>query len=209
MIKKKTKQNSPTNQKKKQTKEKKNTPNNLPVKRWCSLHLDTCVHFLNFYLLVSFTFAVSDPNGAEWCALSIWENAGVELLDCLLVWFALHAAGYEECVQRFSPPPFRNKQFHLFVVSISILYSPWVLMLFSEMWRPLFWKLPVQSRRGRDHSLVNWEVSPLTFSKSTLSWLVIFSDQSEANSLNISFCSASMLCSSLWNYGFSLSPLIS
>lgn len=122
-----------TKKRNKQTKEKKNTPNNLPVKRWCSLHLDTCVHFLNFYLLVSFTFAVSDPNGAEWCALSIWENAGVELLDCLLVWFALHAAGYEECVQRFSPPPFRNKQFHLFVVSISILYSPWVLMLFSEM----------------------------------------------------------------------------
>lgn len=119
--------------KKKQTNKRKKKPKNLPVKRWCSLHLDTCVHFLNFYLLVSCTFAVSDPNGAEWCALSIWENARAELLDCLLVWFALHAARYEECVQLFSLSPFRNKQFHLFVVSISILYSPWVLMLFSEM----------------------------------------------------------------------------
>jgi len=69
------------------------------------------------------------------CTLSIWENTGAELLDCLflLVWFVLHAARHEGCVQVFFPSPFKNKQFRLFLVSISIPYSPWVVMLFSDV----------------------------------------------------------------------------
>lgn len=80
----------------------KKPPTNLPVKSCGSLHLDTQVHFLNFYLLISCAFARSDPNSrAEWYALIIQENACAELLDylSLLVWFSLHAARYEECVQ--------------------------------------------------------------------------------------------------------------
>lgn len=80
----------------------KKTSTNLPVKSCGSLHLDTRVYFLNFYLLVSCTFARSDPNSrAEWHALIIRENACAELLVylSLLVWFSLHAARHEECVQ--------------------------------------------------------------------------------------------------------------
>lgn len=128
-----TKKTSPPNKK---------TSANLPVKSCGSLHLDTRVYFLNFCLLVSCTFARSDPiSRAEWHALIVRENACAELLIylSLLVWFSLHAARHEECVQVlcvwffFFPFTFRNKQFYLFAVSVSILYSPWVLLLFSEM----------------------------------------------------------------------------
>lgn len=109
----------------KETKGKK-TQSTKPTQLTCrTLHLHTCVHFLNFYLLIS---PLSDPSSrVEWCTVSIWENAAAELLDCL------HAARHEEGVQVFFLSPFRNKQFHLVVSSIFILYSPWVLMLCSEM----------------------------------------------------------------------------
>lgn len=80
----------------------KKTSANLPVKSCGSLHLDTRVYFLNFCLLVSCTFARSDPiSRAEWHALIVRENACAELLIylSLLVWFSLHAARHEECVQ--------------------------------------------------------------------------------------------------------------
>lgn len=99
--------------------------NHLPVKTCRTLDFHTCVHFLNS-LSAYFNF---DPSSrVEWHTVSIWENAGAELLDCL------HAARREESGQAFFPSSFRNKQFHLLVPSIFILYSPWVLMLCSEMW---------------------------------------------------------------------------
>lgn len=98
---------------------KQSNPNYLPAKTCRTLDLHTCVHFLNF-LSAYLTF---DPSSRiEWHTVSIWENAGAELLDCL------HAARHEESGQAFFPFSFRNKQFHLVVPSIFILYSPWVLV---------------------------------------------------------------------------------
>lgn len=128
-------------------------------------------------------FAMSDPNSrAEWCALSIWENAE----SCMIAfpsWYSLPFMLLDmRNMCRFFPHP------HLEISSftcISIPHSLWMLMLFLKMWRDVSWaiirRLPVQSQQGRDHRLMNWEVSPLAFSKSTLSWLVNFSGESEAN----------------------------
>lgn len=77
-------------------KPKQPNPNNLSVKTSRTVHLHSCVHFLNFCLLIS---PLSDPGSrVEWCTVNIWENAGAELLDCL------HSAGHEESVQVFSIP---------------------------------------------------------------------------------------------------------
>lgn len=68
-----------------------------------TLYLHTCVYFLNFYLLIS---PLSDLSSrVEWCTVSIWKNAGAELLDCL------HAARHEKNVKVFSCLPLEISSF--------------------------------------------------------------------------------------------------
>lgn len=67
----------------------KKNPTNLPVKSCGSLHLDTRVYFLNFYLLISCTFARSDPNSRAECWMACTYHSGERLCRAACLSFPL------------------------------------------------------------------------------------------------------------------------